>query len=434
MSEIADWQPRQKVSAEKLTQMVRAINRMAKALGLDAGALDIGDAVPEVEPGRWFLGEVVDAGPFGETDYPDDRYWVRRCRMLRGANSDAVYDWEQEDPWNPGTGDVPVVHTVTNLSETLGQTHRLPLGFPVLYRLEFDPMLVGPVQAANPRYVMQVAPPPVRWAKVTTFNVCDRSFNAHRCNAAGTVVDTSEEIVIYTKSPTDNRGAPVFVALEVGDVVAYVTDGGAAGSVAINIQVSPRWLLSFGAKCQTTARTGVAGLDFSDDFELTTGIYPVGAYPCASGLLLGQVEWSGLWVTPYGGSTGRVKVLKLGDTPEIAEADGWPVSLITVFDGVATTGPCGAESLARGTVTAMSQAIKASGTKTDCGTLAEVKIKKIKVGPHMTAEFNPTTGELTIDVRIDVREDFPIDVTCDTDGLHVTRDRVRLVGNCTSDP
>lgn len=136
---LTDWQAKQRLSAAHLQEAWTMLRRVASVMGWDVDTE--GDESVHV-PDSWNLGRISGAGPAGEGDYTDARYWVREVYILSGADPDAAIVFEDYDPWDAGdvetNGLVPVIHTVTNLSELIDNTHNLPIDTPVLYKTLFD--------------------------------------------------------------------------------------------------------------------------------------------------------------------------------------------------------------------------------------------------------------------------------------------------------
>jgi hypothetical protein len=149
MSErLDDWKDRQPLSAAHLQQPVDLLRKLAAlpGFGLFFEGGDPGDLLFELR-----MGKIVAAGPNGEADYPDERYWVREQYIQGGATTAAPVVLADENPWDPGNSDdqllvpvehwdeeVPAILTVTNLPELTDHTHALPAGLPVVYFAAYD--------------------------------------------------------------------------------------------------------------------------------------------------------------------------------------------------------------------------------------------------------------------------------------------------------
>lgn len=88
---------------------------------------------------------VEDAGV--ETDYTDERYYVRRAKVSNATPDNAFDDVVELTAL---TGDDAELVTVTNLAEAVDHTHGLPVGTPVIYY-----GVRGGDLPHRPRYVMQ---------------------------------------------------------------------------------------------------------------------------------------------------------------------------------------------------------------------------------------------------------------------------------------
>lgn len=154
------WIAKEQVSARKLNQEVIALRRLMSVMGWDENRFGDAGRPAYITPIR--LGKIVAAGPGGQADYADERYWVREQSILKGAAN----DWDQiklndvqdytirnAPQAGGGIGDVTVkpVYTVTNLGEALEHTHTLPPDTPVIF--------LGFHDATNPT-------PATRWVMV----------------------------------------------------------------------------------------------------------------------------------------------------------------------------------------------------------------------------------------------------------------------------
>lgn len=92
------------------------------------------------------LGVIVDAGPEGEVDYTDHRYWVALAWCVN-PDSDLTAAMEVEQVFEEA-----LAHTITatNLVESESETHGLALGTPVWIHPFYD-------ETANARYCFTVA-------------------------------------------------------------------------------------------------------------------------------------------------------------------------------------------------------------------------------------------------------------------------------------
>jgi len=87
----------------------------------------------------WFLGRTVDAGPNSESDYTDERYWVRGACFANTSGTEGT----ERITFGDLDGSEPYWLTATNFAEVLGSTHSLPLGTPVALDLDFDEQAPG---------------------------------------------------------------------------------------------------------------------------------------------------------------------------------------------------------------------------------------------------------------------------------------------------
>ena len=119
-------------------------------------------------PPRMFLGIILAAGPEGQADFEDARYWVQTAFISNTSNEPdepaevTVYPKEREDRY--------VVRAVTNLHEQPFNTHALSPG-------QVVSMWVKPDRSTEPapirRWLMNVATSTIRWAVVRSFNPDD---------------------------------------------------------------------------------------------------------------------------------------------------------------------------------------------------------------------------------------------------------------------
>lgn len=169
------WIAKESVSARKLNQEVAVLRRLMTVMGWDENRFaDAGrpNFIPSIR-----LGKIVTAGPQGQADYADERYWVREVTILPGAantwdqiklNDLANYVVRNAPQAAGGTGDLTItpVYTVTNPGEVLTHTHTLPPDMPVIFLGFHDAtnptpatrwfMLVGGSAEEGPEFAGQV--------------------------------------------------------------------------------------------------------------------------------------------------------------------------------------------------------------------------------------------------------------------------------------
>jgi hypothetical protein len=78
------------------------------------------------EPQERFLVRVVNAGPNGESDYSDARYWLKRIAVLGAMPTDNVNIATDDTAFNAGSPE-PYIITGINFSEFSSMTHGLPV-------------------------------------------------------------------------------------------------------------------------------------------------------------------------------------------------------------------------------------------------------------------------------------------------------------------
>lgn len=141
---IDDWRKGQKPSAGHLNQplpTVRSVQRIVGRGGVRVAQGPSSTSISNEGEGRYldhWIGKVVAAGPNGEGDYTDERYWVQRQYLNGGDSSDAVETSDYVAPKatiydgisaNGTQVDAhPVIWTVTNLDDALSGKHSLPAG------------------------------------------------------------------------------------------------------------------------------------------------------------------------------------------------------------------------------------------------------------------------------------------------------------------
>jgi hypothetical protein len=149
------WKKGDAFSASHLNEMVAAIrskSRVSVLKGVSRTTLagtTIDNGLPDTY-NQFGYGILSNGGPNGETDYTDNRYWVK-LGLIVNANvwddaANIVYD-----SMNATTGWI----SITNLAEAEQQTHVLfPLDEtrPCVFWTEFD-------DAGNPRFVMYDSDP-----------------------------------------------------------------------------------------------------------------------------------------------------------------------------------------------------------------------------------------------------------------------------------
>lgn len=128
-------------------------NELVRAIGQLGQSPSVGRKHPQQPIDKNDLWVVVTAGPNGESDYADERYWVRRVYI---SNADDDYT-SQLATTQVTLGGPPTLQqsgmwvTATNLAELLGHTHSLSEGF-VFLDMRFINDKSSPLQG---RYVFQ---------------------------------------------------------------------------------------------------------------------------------------------------------------------------------------------------------------------------------------------------------------------------------------
>lgn len=176
------WTARQKVSASHLNEMWDLGAQIAAMPGFNF--YREGTDQPLVV-GPFRQGRVVAAGPAGEADWPDERYWIEdvfiehistdteRSRVsLQAVGAEVEGDYT-----------APGIKTVTNWPEILEHTHTLAVNTPVLYVELQDAMYVsgsgGPTGQPNRRFAMCVlALPQGQYQGTVLQNVVDGHWGA----------------------------------------------------------------------------------------------------------------------------------------------------------------------------------------------------------------------------------------------------------------
>jgi hypothetical protein len=197
-----------------------------------------------------FIGVVVDAGPDGEADYTDERYWVRRSR-IDGTDASVPIP-TPADPttplttsyWDDDNGD-PVIVTATNLTEnsldkeTSGipryekGPHAVPLGRRVVVWSDID--------TANPnntRYFFVCAPFNVVLVKIVSETAGAGKYNGVILYAPTTDYSPYTDAVLADVG-VDGVDCWVINTAELGQTGHALTDDGANRSVYMGI-VRPR--------------------------------------------------------------------------------------------------------------------------------------------------------------------------------------------------
>lgn len=140
-----------------LNESIDVLQRLLDLLGVnidgEGDASDLGEAWSPLR-----LGRVVTAGPGGEPDFADPRYWVREVDIKNGADNRAKVEVEdrpdeefpdQLDPADPlgppiAGPTLPPIRVVTNVPEILANTHGVPAGTVVLFLAFHDRKLPIP--------------------------------------------------------------------------------------------------------------------------------------------------------------------------------------------------------------------------------------------------------------------------------------------------
>jgi len=140
-AKITRWKSREKVSASHLNEVWDLEIRRASMID-DLVSRGVSPDEGISAPVRIMIGKVVTAGPGSEADYADERHWIIEVII---NNDGTITEWEQietsdADPWTApdGVTDVPVIHTVTNLSDLQDHTHTLVEGQYVLIFVLID--------------------------------------------------------------------------------------------------------------------------------------------------------------------------------------------------------------------------------------------------------------------------------------------------------
>lgn len=112
---LEDWkQGVSEFSASHLQQPVNAIRELQALVGAQG--------LPARAFGSVRLGKVTTAGPGGEGNYTDARYWVKRAYAVGGEINDALD--VQDEPVDE-TDAEELIFTATNVAELVGDTHLL---------------------------------------------------------------------------------------------------------------------------------------------------------------------------------------------------------------------------------------------------------------------------------------------------------------------
>lgn len=169
---LREWNPsgREPISAAHLNEPVDILKRIMRKFGWDVDDIPSERDDPDRE---WHLGKVVAAGPNGEANYEDERYWVMDCGIVRAANwlqQIEIYEIPEitaEDLGADFDDPIKLTRTVTNLAEILTHAHDIPYGTPVWFRAEYDEAAESPTAGAdplhaNPRFCMNAPDMPGR--------------------------------------------------------------------------------------------------------------------------------------------------------------------------------------------------------------------------------------------------------------------------------
>ena len=126
------------VSAEQNAQVVRLAQGFLRSSGPGLATSYDGLAfVPQLEDRPWY-GIIESAGPASESDWTDERYWVRSAFCDGGTGgTDAATMSEDDASW-----DGAMWETATNLAEISTHSHSVPAGSIVQVWREYSP---GPV-------------------------------------------------------------------------------------------------------------------------------------------------------------------------------------------------------------------------------------------------------------------------------------------------
>jgi hypothetical protein len=157
------WAAGDPIRQRYLNEAVDVLQRVLEVLGInideEGDVSELGDAYSPLR-----LGKVVSAGPAGEADFNDPRYWVRELDVRNGAGNRAKVEVDNRpdevfaDQIDPDTGDpvagptIVPIRVVTNVPEILNDTHTIPVGTVVLYLSFYDRKLPTP----NERNLMAV--------------------------------------------------------------------------------------------------------------------------------------------------------------------------------------------------------------------------------------------------------------------------------------
>lgn len=166
---------------------------------------------------RLYLGLVVAAGPAGEVDFTDERYWVKIAYLVNvvatGSLSPAA-TFKADDTYIQQFGH-PVV--VTNLPEVPNHSHDLTTSgvLPVVAWLDYD-------DNGNPRWYMTGGGgSSLKYARFIAF-AGDNVLTAHPCNVDGTSVDTATTIYLMMTFPAGTGNTPPFASFVPNvDVLGY---------------------------------------------------------------------------------------------------------------------------------------------------------------------------------------------------------------------
>ena len=135
-----------KITAGVATKMAE-LYRASKRTDATSGTPDRGRSRPDQQ---WFWAKIVTAGPHGESDYGDARYWVQRVFLSNsgGGNNDAI-------AVTVATGDYAMTVTATNTPDMQAPVRSLRAGDVVRVWWDYDFSSPTP----KPRYVIcQVDP------------------------------------------------------------------------------------------------------------------------------------------------------------------------------------------------------------------------------------------------------------------------------------
>lgn len=158
-AKITRWEGKQKLSNSHLNEVWDLEAKRAAMINdlvSDGVAADRGINSPI----RIIIAKIVDAGPAAEADYTDERHWAIEVII---NNDGTITEYDQietsdADPWHaPNDTMVPVILTITNLSDLADHTHTLTIGQYVLVFALIDSTPVDSdgnvIGAPNFRYV-----------------------------------------------------------------------------------------------------------------------------------------------------------------------------------------------------------------------------------------------------------------------------------------